>query len=84
MIWEEMQEVDKFNYVEMMIGTDGVMREKMDHWTLERRKVWGTICGIRRVDRVRNSLITERCGSELSVLERMEGNVLKWLRIWKE
>ena len=34
------------------------------------------VCGIRRVDRIRNSLIRERC--ELSVLERMEGNVFKW------
>ena len=36
------------------------------------------ICGIRRVDRVRNSLIRERCGFELSVLEIIERNVLKW------
>ena len=35
------------------------------------------ICGIRRVDRVRNA-IRESCGCELSVLERNEGNVLKW------
>ena len=36
------------------------------------------ICDIRRLDRVRNSLIRERCGWELSVLERMERNLLKW------
>ena len=38
------------------------------------------ICGIRRVDRVRNAIIKERCGCELSVVERTdERNVLKWL-----
>ena len=36
------------------------------------------ICGIRRVDRVRNAIIRERCGCELSVLERIERSVLKW------
>ena len=34
--------------------------------------------GTRRVDRVRNAIIRERCGCELSVLERIERNVLKW------
>ena len=28
--------------------------------------------------RVRNSIIRERCGWELSVLERIERNMLKW------
>ena len=36
------------------------------------------ICAIRRVNRVRNVIIRERCGCELSVLERIERNVLKW------
>ena len=36
------------------------------------------ICGIRRVDRVRSLQIRERCGSELSALERIERNMLKW------
>ena len=36
------------------------------------------ICGIRRVDRARNAIIRERCRCELSVLERIERNVLKW------
>ena len=36
------------------------------------------ICGVRRVDRVRNTLVRERCGCELIVLERIERNVLKW------
>ena len=57
-------------------------------WSLseqEKRKIevfemmcLGNICGIRRVDRVRNTIIRERCGCELSVLERIERNVLKW------
>ena len=33
------------------------------------------ICGIRRLDRGRNAIIRERCGCELSVLERIERNV---------
>ena len=33
---------------------------------------------IKRVDRVRSAIIRERCGCELSVLERIERNVLKW------
>ena len=37
------------------------------------RNIWG----IRRVDRVRNSLIRERCGCGLSVMKRIERNVLK-------
>ena len=37
------------------------------------------ICGTRRVDRVRNAIIREICGCELSVLERIERNVLRWL-----
>ena len=36
------------------------------------------ICGLRRVNRVRNALIRERCGCKLRVLERIERNVLKW------
>ena len=38
------------------------------------------ICGIRRVVRVRNSLIRERCGCKLSILERNETNVSKGFR----
>ena len=117
---EEMQEVDKFNYLGVMIRTDGGMGEEVVHGVLEGRKDWGTmtnlwkenmiskevkrklyervviptvvyesetwllsaqerikieifemmclrnICGIRRVDRVRNTTIRERCGCELS------------------
>ena len=36
------------------------------------------ICGIKRVDRVRNTIIRESCGCELSVLERIVRSVLKW------
>ena len=56
-------------------------------WALsarERRKIevfemlcLRNICGIRRVNRVRNPIIREKCGCELSVLERIERNVLK-------
>ena len=46
------------------------------------------ICGIRRVNRVKKSLISERCSCELSILERMKRNMLKWLRhverLWEE
>ena len=31
-----------------------------------------------RVGRMRNTIIRERCGYELSVRERIERNVLKW------
>ena len=37
------------------------------------------ICGIRIVDRVRNAIKRERWRCELSVLEIIERNVLKWL-----
>ena len=37
-----------------------------------------SICGRRVVDRVRNSLIRERCEYELSLLDTVERNVLKW------
>ena len=40
---------------------------------------WRNISGIRRVDRVRNAIIRERWRCDLSVLEKIEGNVLKWL-----
>ena len=33
---------------------------------------------MRRVDRVRNAIIRERCGYELSVLERIERSASKW------
>ena len=134
---EEMQELDKFNYLGVMISTDGGMREEVARRVLDGRKVWGTmaklwnenmisrklkreyyervvipsvvygsetlslseqerrkikvfevmclrnICGIRGVDRVRNAIIRERCGCELSVLERIERNVLNGPGMWK-
>ena len=36
---EEMQEVDKFKYLGLMISTDGGMGEEMAHRVLEGRKV---------------------------------------------
>ena len=41
------------------------------------------ICEKRRVERVRNSLITQRCRWRLSVLERIERKVLKWFGLVK-
>ena len=59
-----------------------------EKWTLsaqERRKIkvfevmrLRNICGIRRRDRVRNSLIRKRSGYELSLLRRVERNTLTW------
>ena len=56
-------------------------------WSLsaqERRKIevfemmcLRNICSISAEDRVRNTIIRERCGCEFSVLERIERNVLK-------
>ena len=40
---EEMKEVDKFNYLEVMINTDGGMGEEVADRVLEGRKVWGTM-----------------------------------------
>ena len=58
-------------------------------WSLnaqERRKIevfermcLRSICGIRREDSEKpNNIIREMCGCELSLLERIERNVLKW------
>ena len=114
---EELHEVDKFNYLGVMISKDGGMGEEVTHRVLERRRFWETmvklwkenimsrevnpelyervvistvvsgsetwslsarerrkievfemnigsclrnICGLRRVDRVRNAIIRER------------------------
>ena len=38
-----MQEVDKFNYLGVMISTDSGMREEVDHRVLDGRKVLGTV-----------------------------------------
>ena len=40
---EELQEVDKFKYLGVMISTDGGMGEELAHRVLEGRKVWGTM-----------------------------------------
>ena len=39
----ETQEVDKFNYLEVMISKGVGMREEVSHRVLEGRKVWGTM-----------------------------------------
>ena len=38
---EEMREVDKFNYLGVMINTDGGMEEEVAHKVLEGKKAWG-------------------------------------------
>ena len=40
---EGMQEVNKFNYLEVMIITDGGMGEEVAHRVPEGRKIWGTM-----------------------------------------
>ena len=40
---EEMQEVDKFNYLGVMISTGGGVWEEMAYMVLQGRKVWGTM-----------------------------------------
>ena len=40
---EEMHEVDKFNYLGVMISEDGGMGEEVAHRVLEGRKFWGTM-----------------------------------------
>ena len=35
--------MDNFNYLEVMISTDGGMREEVAHRVLQGRKVWGTM-----------------------------------------
>ena len=39
--WEEIQEVDKFNYLIVRISTDSGMGEEVAHRVIEGRKVWG-------------------------------------------
>ena len=45
---EEIQQVDKFNYLELMIRTDGDMEEEVAHRVLEGRKVWETMAKLWR------------------------------------
>ena len=49
-------------------------RRKIEIFGMSLRNIYS----LRRVDRVRNSLIRERCGCKLSALERIERSVLKW------
>ena len=43
---EEMQEIDKFNYLGVMISTDGGMGEEVANRELEVRKVWRTMANL--------------------------------------
>jgi hypothetical protein len=36
------------------------------------------MCGVSIMDRVRNEEVRRRCGSELSIGERMDINLLRW------
>ena len=70
---EKLQEVDKFYYLEVQRSKTGVVTptvvygsETWSYGAQERRKIevfemmcLRNICGIRRVDRVRNSIIRE-------------------------
>ena len=42
-----MQDLDKFNYLEVMITTDGGIGGEVVHRMLEGRNIWGTLenCG---------------------------------------
>ena len=40
---KEMQEVDKFNYLGVMISTNGSMGEEVAHSVIEGRNIWGTM-----------------------------------------
>ena len=87
-LWKEnmiSREVKRELYERVVIPTVVYGSETWSLSAQERRKIevfemmcLRNICGIRRVDRVRNTIIRERCGCELSVLERIERNVLKW------
>ena len=46
---EEMKEVDKFNYLGVMISTYSVMGEEVAHRVLYGRKVWGTMAKSLRI-----------------------------------
>ena len=63
-----------YSYVRVAIPTLVYGSEVLEKMCLR------SICDIRRVNGVRNAIIRERCGCELSVLERIERNVLKWFR----
>ena len=73
------REVKRESYERVAIPTVVVVSETWSLRAQERNKIelfelmcLRNICGIRGVDRVRKSLIRERCWYELSVLERIE------------
>lgn len=41
-------------------------------------KCMRNMCGVRRIDRVRNERVRESCGSKVSLIERADRRVLKW------
>ena len=83
-MWKEKvisREVKRELYQTVVIPTIVYDSETWSLSTRERRKIevfemicLRNICGIRQM---RNTIIRERCGCELSVLERIERNALK-------
>ena len=47
-----MQDVDNFNYLRVMISTDGGLGEKVSHRLLEGRKVWGKVAKLWKEDMI--------------------------------
>ena len=86
-LWEEnkiSREVKRESYERVVIPTVVYVSETWSLSEQERRHIevfemmcLSNICGVRRVDRVRNAITRERCECELSVLERIERKVLK-------
>ena len=86
-LWKEnmiSREVKRGLYEKVVIQTVAYGSETWPLSAQEKKKIklfemmcLRNICGIRRVDRVRDAIIREVCGCELSVLERIVRNMLK-------
>ena len=57
---EEMQEMDKFNYLGVMIGSDGGMKEEVAHRVLVGRNVLGTMANL-----LKEGMISRKVNREL-------------------
>ena len=71
---EEMQEVDKFNCLAVMISIDGGMGEEVVHRVLEERKVWGRMAKLWK-----NNMIPREVKQEL--YERVV--IQPWFMVWR-
>ena len=58
---EELQEVDKFKYLGVMISTDGGMGEELAHRVLEGRKVWGTMAKLWKENMISREVKRKLC-----------------------